>query len=41
MAKRIMGANGRVVRYESEAIEGKFGIRGRVELENGSVVIHD
>ena len=41
MAKRIMGANGRPVRYESEAIEGKFGIRGRVELENGSIVIHD
>lgn len=41
MAKRIMGANGRPVRYESEAIKGKFGIRGRVELENGSMVIHD
>lgn len=41
MAKRIMGANGRPVRYESEAIQGKFGIRGRVELENGSMVIHD
>ena len=41
MAKCIMGAHGRPVRYESEAIEGKFGIRGRVELENGSMVIHD
>lgn len=41
MAKRIMGANGRSVRYESETIQGKFGIRGRVELENGSMVIHD
>lgn len=41
MAKRVMGANGRPVRYESETIQGKFGIRGRVELENGSMVIHD
>ena len=41
MAKRIMGAHGRPVRYESEVIKGKFGIRGRVELENGSMVIHD
>ena len=41
MAKRIMGANSRPVRYESETIKGKLGIRGRVELENGSMVIHD